>query len=436
MVAVTERKASRERLLIVVSVSISVLFMFGIAEAGLRLASNAGVYIPKVEEPYVERHYYLGKWLKPGAEYHNQRASLSVNSRGFRGDEFDVPKPAGTYRIFSLGGSTTFGYFPSITANEFTYPGQLQTLLNQHKPDPQVNRYEVINAGVPGYSVRTSLMNFASRILYYQPDMIVIYHNTNDLARYGDERELLYPLDKMADRRSNLTLIAQGLFGWSYFLTELEYSISERLMPMLTAKFSSSAAAQKSMTDAAVSQQHTTQENGLPAGGSAERKAEWQEDTRYADAFHRDLSDLVAIAKQQGVRVVMVSQSITLSASTDFAHLTADEIAVQMDKPDPYHAGIPPAYRYQMFSRYNDIIHQVASEQGVLYVDAASVIPKTPEYHWDYCHLTNKGAALLAATIHKGLLAAAASADVAPELSPNMQENAGATIDGGVNSYD
>jgi hypothetical protein len=37
--------------------------------------------------------------------------SIRINSRGFRGEEFTVEKPAGTIRVVTLGSSSTFGYY-------------------------------------------------------------------------------------------------------------------------------------------------------------------------------------------------------------------------------------------------------------------------------------------------------------------------------------
>lgn len=365
--------ASRERLLITLSLTITALIVFVIGEFALRVLSTSTDYIPKAKIGDTEQHAYLGKTLTPGYSFSNHRASFSVNSRGFRGPEFDASKAEGTYRIFALGGSTTFGFFPSISADDKTYPAQLQTILNKNKPDANVSKYEVINAGVPGYSTRTSLHNLASRILYYQPDMIIIYHNTNDLSRYGDEQELIKPLDKMANRTTRIEAIFAALFDWSYLLMELKFTTVNRIMPMF---------ASHSM-----------------AGTSTE----WQEDERYAEAFARDLTSLIAVAKAHGIKVVMPSQSIAVTAATNYKKLTNDEIGMQLDKPDPYHPGIPPQHRFQMFSKYNAIIEQVANKEGVTFVDANRVIPKTPEYHSDYCHLTDKGASLLAQTVASGV---------------------------------
>ena len=377
---------SRERLLISLSVAISVLLVFAVAEVGLRIYAANSAYILKPDLPIIVDHAFLGKALKPNSEYASRLASVSVNSRGFRGKDFDVPKPAGVYRAFALGGSTTFGFYPSISSDAATYPGQLELLLNEQKPSAhQQTRFEVINGGLPGYSLRTSLQNFAARALYFQPDAVLIYHNTNDLARYGSEAALQQPLKNFYTEPNLAHDLFESLFSWSYVLQELRFTLMQRLglAQLFTPK----------PTLAAVS--------GSVSGGAAQ----WQVDPRYPAVFRRDLTNLVVLAKANGVLPVLISQSIAITAETDLSQLTDAERAMRLDKPDPYHARIPPAHRYQMFALYNDIIREVATAEGAIFVDANAAIPKTPDYHWDYCHLTDRGAALLASTIHQTLLA-------------------------------
>ena len=53
--------------------------------------------------------------------------STSYNSFGFRGAEFSKEKPDDIFRIFAIGGSTTFGVG---VENEFTWPSYLQMELD------------------------------------------------------------------------------------------------------------------------------------------------------------------------------------------------------------------------------------------------------------------------------------------------------------------
>ena len=53
-----------------------------------------------------------------------QSQSITINSLGFRGDDFSAEKHDSSYRVFMLGGSTMFGH--GGTSDETTIPGYLQ----------------------------------------------------------------------------------------------------------------------------------------------------------------------------------------------------------------------------------------------------------------------------------------------------------------------
>lgn len=368
------RSPERERLLRRLSVVFALLVMFAFAELGLRIYARLSDYIPKVAV-YDAPHHYLGRALVPNADYQSRVAGVHVNSRGFRGKEFDVPKPPHTYRVFALGGSTTFGYYPATTSDAAAYPAVLEDLLNHDKPDAAVSRYEVVNAGVPGYSLRTSLQNLAGRILFLQPDMVIVYHLTNDLARYGNEHNLSHPMLNQFAPSGAASGFLDGIMGGSYAFQELRFSIGRRL-------FAGPGGERPDVP---------------PAG------ADWQLDQRYLDAFRRDLRNIVVLARANGVRTVLATQSIAFTEKTDFSRLTDDERRMRFDHPAAFYAAVPGPHRHALVQRYNDIIREVAQTENALLADVDAVIPKTPEYHWDYCHLTDKGTALQAQVIHRAI---------------------------------
>jgi hypothetical protein len=71
----------------------------------------------------------------------------NINSHGLRDEEFSLAKPADRFRILALGDSFTYGHG---VRSEETYVKQLEAMLN-HKLGNRGIRYEVLNAGVPGY---------------------------------------------------------------------------------------------------------------------------------------------------------------------------------------------------------------------------------------------------------------------------------------------
>lgn len=108
-----------------------------------------------------------------------------LNSRGQRGPEFQDEKPAGVVRIVALGDSCTFNVqfydvnreIPLIILED-PYPALLGRMLEFY--DAPGRRYEVINAGVPGYSTLQGLRFLRQEALGWDPDVVLIRFGWND----------------------------------------------------------------------------------------------------------------------------------------------------------------------------------------------------------------------------------------------------------------
>ncbi len=86
---------------------------------------------------------------------------------------FERRKPAGLYRIFTLGGSTTHGYPYDDTTS---FSGWLREFLLETDDSRQ---YEVINAGGISYAThRISLV--MNELVRYEPDLFIIYTGHNE----------------------------------------------------------------------------------------------------------------------------------------------------------------------------------------------------------------------------------------------------------------
>lgn len=89
-----------------------------------------------------------------------------------------VPKPAGVFRIVCYGDSNTDG------PDEGAWPAELQHILDERAGQSRP-RYEVINAGVIGYSSHQGLLQFRQEVELYQPDLIIVSFGWNDTAVVG-----------------------------------------------------------------------------------------------------------------------------------------------------------------------------------------------------------------------------------------------------------
>jgi len=107
------------------------------------------------------------------------------NEQGFKTDIImEVPKPPNVYRIMAYGDSNTDGPVGMDWSNE------LQKLLTPRNT-PEL-KYEVINAGVAGYSSYQGLQRFMQDVDKYQPDLIFVSFGWNDLSQALDKPDKLY----------------------------------------------------------------------------------------------------------------------------------------------------------------------------------------------------------------------------------------------------
>ncbi|MCC6508084.1 MAG: tetratricopeptide repeat protein [Pirellulaceae bacterium] len=104
--------------------------------------------------------------------------------RWFNQQKFPFHKAPNTYRIFCLGGSTTYGH---PYADPTSFSGWLRELLPAADPSRQ---YEVINCGGISYaSYRVAAV--MEELLEYEPDLFIIYSGHNEFLEARTYAHLL-----------------------------------------------------------------------------------------------------------------------------------------------------------------------------------------------------------------------------------------------------
>jgi tetratricopeptide (TPR) repeat protein len=121
------------------------------------------------------------------------------NKRGlFNYQEFPQTKTGNSYRIFCMGGSTTYGrpYF-----DEVSFCGWLRAYLQAAEP---ARNWEVINAGgvsFASYRV-TRLMN---ELRQYQPDLFIVYSGQNEFLEQRSYGGLINQPDWLINLNASLS---------------------------------------------------------------------------------------------------------------------------------------------------------------------------------------------------------------------------------------
>jgi len=106
--------------------------------------------------------------LKPNQDALFRFARIRTNSQGLRDREYQQVKPQNTYRIAVIGDSFTMGSGVEI---EHVYHKILEERLNG---ESKGRRFELINFGVGGYSLRQYAAVMKYKALSYDPDLVLI----------------------------------------------------------------------------------------------------------------------------------------------------------------------------------------------------------------------------------------------------------------------
>lgn len=162
----------------------------------------------------IERPYYK---LKPSEDYDWENIPVSINSLGFRDEEFSIKKPTDTYRILNLGDSVAFGWEVTL---ENTYGKKVESYLNERSNGV---RYEVINTGVPTWNLEAERNFLLEEGLKYQPDLVILDVTVvNDV--YGENKAL-------SEDRSLFQWLRDHTYGWPFLTTNVRFLLAKQMGP-------------------------------------------------------------------------------------------------------------------------------------------------------------------------------------------------------------
>jgi lysophospholipase L1-like esterase len=148
----------------------------------------------------------LGYRLNPG--------KAGINNFSIRHGEIAVPKPEGTYRIMYLGDSIPWdrGGFVDRTRDFLQGEGQ----------------FEVINAGIPGYTSYQEVLFYEKYLQPTSPDLVIWTYCLNDnhkfLHRFDEKAQMLWTEE--AERTLRIHTVWDDIVSRSYLLARLNLGIS------------------------------------------------------------------------------------------------------------------------------------------------------------------------------------------------------------------
>ncbi len=143
--------------------------------------------------------------LKNDAIFNWGRGKIITNSVGIR-DSHQFERKDDSYRILAIGDSITFGF--GVDESE-TFPAALEQLLNE---EFKGRKYEVINAGIPGYNINDMGALLPYLLERYRPDLIIwtlVPNDFDDSLGVSERGELNFT-------GTNYVVNADSLASWGH----------------------------------------------------------------------------------------------------------------------------------------------------------------------------------------------------------------------------
>lgn len=283
--------------------------------------------------------------LRPGGTARLFDSQIVINQQGFRGPEIAQPKP-NVYRIVCVGESTTFGC--TLAPGEKPWPELLQAKINTRlKPARPV---EVINAGVPSFTLQNNLARLDRDVLPLKPDLLICYHGYNGFSLLDESlpSTAVSAPPAYIDRPLRLLAMAEYRARVLLFRRHLAARLETR-PPVIS--------------------------NVL--------------ETAYGRAYE----DLAEIAQTNKLRLAIATHAMAVNEQSD------------PDVIEFYRAGFPAVYRLITANRiHSDLVHQIAAlHPGVGLIRADKNLDGRHEKFIDLVHLTQEGREQLADNIFEAI---------------------------------
>lgn len=373
------------------------------------------------EDPFWGFSGLVPVFERRGDEY---RTRFTEPLRIFNDQSFAATKPENGLRLFTLGGSSAYGYPWSADAS---FSGVLGDVLTEALPE---RRVESINAA--GISYAMHRLRFVAReLVEYEPDVLIVYSGHNEFIEPDFFAEL-------KQRTPEVNRLLELLWRWRL------YSGLQSLVSRISADDPPAASAAR--FDMLVRRNETV------AYDAAQKSA-------IVEAFRDGLREIVRLAREHGARVVLATVPANLRDWRPVRSLAFEELreaerlewAAALAAGQQQLAGGRPAeaatslqkaarlapshaetwyvlgHAYEELRRFddarssyaraadldaspvrrvsgtNDAMRAVAAEAGALLVDTERVFEEHSEhrlvgFNWieDYVHPTRKGHELIA----------------------------------------
>ena len=322
---------------------------------------NGRLFVPskriRYDQLYVEPSPYIPYKFK--SSHRNEKGSLAdyplhrgqiyfgnykTNNLGYlngpNGDrDVELQAKENLIRINCLGASTTGNYIRKDN-EDFSYPNELENILNKDSL-----KYEVNNFGVGGYNSADILVNFILNVVDTNPKIIILYHAYNDIDSYLTDN--LMP--DYSHSRKNL-----GETVWKFKLAEkiptfplgfMNY-IAENLFPIVP-------------------------RNSLIKNITKGKRDLNINPKKGLKIYERNIQTIIDIAKAKNIKIILSS----------FCHFLYDDIS---------NSKLHKTY-HKIVKQENEVMLNLAKKNNLTFVDNYKKIPHEKKYFVDSIHFSPEG---------------------------------------------
>ena len=245
-------------------------------------------------DPYVGFSAYVPLFIEErGDDGRSWMVTAENKLPWFNEQRFPLEKPADTVRVFSIGGSTTFGR-PYDDTTSFT--GWLRAFLNSADSSHQ---WDVINAGGVSYA-SYRLAKMMEELVRYEPDLFIIYTGHNEFLEdrtYQQQKQVPGPVQAVGallGRTRTYAAVARVIQGPQAFSQGNAVGPQQDLLP----------AEVETLLDSAV---------GLEAYRRDDKLRQ-----RIYQHFELNLRRMIGLAREAGAEVLLVTPAANLRDCAPF----------------------------------------------------------------------------------------------------------------------
>ena len=340
------------------------------------------------QHPYIRTDWVPGfqtTYVIEGIAGQRGKMEFKINEFGFRSSSMKTAqRPPRTTRIFFLGGSTTEEiYLPE----EKTFPYLIEKKLKDTFPN---RNFECVNNGISGYLTADVLAALIYKVMYYEPDVVVVMlGGANDL-RYGavpfydpvqrtGYQKILYSPEFKGETWKAIA----RFFKQSHFLTLIKWRLLNRIFPPDAEKFK---------TKLEEYNHWRTQRRRTPFTPVMESKA--------MGDFLKNLEEIIFITRGHNIRLILVTEPFIYQENM------SKEIEEKLWMGYMPESGVNLSNEFLLkeMKRFNDAVRNLSKKYGVELIDLEREIPKDLAHFYDDVHFSPEGAKRAARAVNEYLI--------------------------------